>query len=278
MTQMSDRIYEYARVLGLTISPLLFSSRLSRQIVKFVARKAGSQVASLMALIRPGDVIVDVGANTGGYTILFGHLVGRTGFVHVFEPVPDTFIVLESNIKKARLTARTRLNNCAVGNRLGTTQIYLPGEDRTEAALVRHEFASWASSKITSFVCKLVTLDDYVSRNKVARIDFVKIDVEGAELLVLQGMKAILSSSNPPILMLELFPTWMKDFGYSLEDLFGFLRSLDYEVYFMGNDGLIHCQSANEASSMLSFPRYLDFICIKPRIHIQMVLPVIKVP
>ena len=269
MFPIPDRLNAVLRLILIRTSPALFLDNRTRGFLLFVARGLHSQVASVMTIVKPGNVVIDVGANTGGYTILFGHLVGSQGSVHAFEPVRSTYVTCTHNIRKSRLWTRIRINNFAVGDRQGVTRIYMPGYDSTEASLVRHDFASWRSSMVAAFECRLETLDNYISSNNIPRVDFVKIDVEGAELSVLRGMRTALTGRSPPILMLEFFPLWMKDFSYTVDDLFSFVTGLGYEFYFMGRDGLIHCRNPIEASNMIRFPEYVDFICIIPRLHKQ---------
>jgi hypothetical protein len=110
-------------------------------------------------------------------------------------------------------------------------------------------------------------LDDYAASNGVAKIQFVKIDVEGAELFVLQGMSELLRSKYPPMLMLEVFPHWLADFGSTAIQLFDLLKSFGYEYYHMGASGLMHCRNPADAIAHLQFPKHLDFLFVIPNVH-----------
>jgi len=231
-----------------------------------VLGKSGRQLQILRKVVRPGDIVFDVGAHTGDFTIFFAHLVGPSGRVHAFEPVPPTFEKLCRKVKLARVHDRVVLNKCALSDSRGRSLIHVPRNDSTEAALVIHHFASWTSAPVASYDCKLETLDNYAVVNKISKVDFVKIDVEGAETLVMKGMRNVLTDS-PPLLMLEVFPPWMRDFEVSLGDLFSFLRNRGYIFYFIGKDKLVSCHDPLDVSDLLSFPNFLDFICLIPEIH-----------
>ena len=102
----------------------------------------------------------------------------------------------------------------------------MPGTDSGQASLVRHEFGSWTETgKTSSWEAQAVCLDDHISTQK--EVDFVKCDIEGAELLAFKGMSKTLRQYQP-LLLMEVCPRWMKDFGYDPKELFQFLSSLGY--------------------------------------------------
>jgi FkbM family methyltransferase len=228
--------------------------------------RSSSQVSIFLRSIKPGDIVFDVGANIGEFTILLSHAVGSTGKVYAFEPVPRTFEILSRNVNRSRIANRVILNRCAVSDHLGHATIHMPASDHTEASLTDHSFASWSSKSVTSFECALETLDNYTATHSIQRVDFVKIDVEGAEMLVLNGMQNILRES-PPLLMLEAFSPWMKDFGFTINDMFTLLSKNGYAIYSISKDELIPCNSPEDMVSLARFPQYVDFLCSVPGIH-----------
>jgi len=149
--------------------------------------------------------------------------------------------------------------------------MYVPGGDVSKAALAVHKSLPFAS--IEAFKnCKVDTLDNYVKSKKIERIDFVKIDVEGAELLVLQGMQSILRQHRPPILLVEVFPDWMTDFGDHPGDLLKFLHQFGYIFSYVSKDGLISVQV--DDTNIPGAPDCLapNFLCIIPDIHSRKLL------
>jgi hypothetical protein len=94
---------------------------------------------------------------------------------------------------------------------------------------VPHREENWTGyeneqSRYLTETSKMITIDDYVGDNQVSSISFIKCDVEAAELLVLKGAETVLRSSRPPVLQLEVFESWTRDFGYHPRDLFEFLK------------------------------------------------------
>ncbi len=147
---------------------------------------------SLMAPhVRPGMVAFDVGANIGYTSLYLRSRIGPDGQLHSFEPEPENFAELDANLR------RNNLDNChavqaAVGSQEGTLTFatglngYVP-EDGAPGITV-----------------PVVTLDGFIEKHGVPRVDFVKIDVEGFELDVLTGMKGVLSRRDKPILYIEV--------------------------------------------------------------------------
>ncbi|MCW4029813.1 MAG: FkbM family methyltransferase [Candidatus Bathyarchaeota archaeon] len=231
--------------------------------------KSNTQISVFLRGVKEGDIVFDVGANIGEFTILLSHVVGPNGKVHAFEPVPQTFEKLSQNVAKSPIKKQVVLNEIALSDHLGNAKIYMPISETTEASLTGHTYACWRSQSVQSFDCRLQTLDNYVEVNHIERVDFVKMDVEGAEMLVLQGMEKLLQGPSPPMLMLEAFPSWLKDFGFTIQDLFNLLTEHGYSVYFLGKDTIVPCLSANEMERLITFPHFVDFFCLIPQRHSQ---------
>lgn len=179
-------------------------------------------------LLQPGDVCVDIGANVGYHTVLFSSLVGNTGHVHSFEPLPDLFQSLQSNVDLNCMTNVT-CNQTAVYQDTRPIVIYLPATGNCgSGAQFKRKHHSGDSVR-----CQAVDLDHYVNDLKVKDIDLIKLDIEGTELLALKGMKNILSRSVPPHVICEVIPELMLDADYTSEELFQFLASLGYSGHFI---------------------------------------------
>ncbi len=181
----------------------------------------------LAKLVKKGDVVFDVGANFGWYSCYFAQLVGETGMVHVFEP---TNIVeeLKNNLTLNGFEARCVLNQIALGQIEGIESLFIPQKLGTAFASLReHSCSGDKSVKINVSVTKF---DDYVSVNKIKKIDFIKMDVEGAEYLVLKGARKCLKQYSP-VIMLELQAFHTKYFGYLPVELINYLRDLGYHLY-----------------------------------------------
>jgi FkbM family methyltransferase len=182
-----------------------------------------------LRLIRRGDTVVEAGANVGDFTLLFSDLVGPLGVVHAFEPVGVNFERLRQCMSRCARYQNYRLCPDALGEYRGEVTVYFPELDPAQASLRVQAEGSWTmSGNHRSQVAFQTRLDEYSAN--LDRVDFLKCDVEGAELLVLQGARQTLLRWTPKIL-LELNPDWSRSFGYSPEDTLAFLRSCGYRRF-----------------------------------------------
>jgi len=183
-----------------------------------------------LALIRRGDVVFDVGANAGYFTLLFSDLAGPTGEVHAFEPVSRTFTGLERNLTQQKGFDNLRLNQVACGEEEGQVEMHVPGDDYGQASMRIQGSGSWSkSSNVSTETAKAIKLDGY-SHGDLSP-DFLKCDVEGAELLGLRGMKEKLARFQP-LLFVEVCAAWMRNFGHSPRELISFVQSLGYNRFY----------------------------------------------
>ena len=186
-----------------------------------------------LTLVRKGDVVFDIGAHTGYYTRLFSNLVGGRGEVHAFEPMADSFLELDRQVALGCRHGNVRLHNVALADHPGAGEMVEPDGDLAQASLLQHSSGSWQQSpRIHRHPCTIDTVDDHAERYGLARLDFVKCDVEGAELLVLRGASRTLRRFQP-LLHLEVFAPWMRDFGMQPGDLRRWLEGLGYTDFML---------------------------------------------
>ena len=165
---------------------------------------------------RPGDTIIDVGANVGWYTIIASKLVGKNGSVIAFEPDPENFALLKRNTL-ANGCDNVILEQKALSNASGTLTLYLDESNKGMHSTV----FDWKRGGIK---VEALRLDDYLE-NRFKRVDFVKIDVEGAEPMVLEGMKRTIESQPEIRLVVEFAPERVVAAGHQPEKyLEGFIE------------------------------------------------------
>ncbi len=187
--------------------------------------KAISNIAS--RLINSGDTCIDVGANFGWYTTLMAKLCGRDGSVHSFEPVPQTFRELDANVSLSGYKNIT-INQNALGDRRDTITIRIPKGEPTGHASI----ASKSDGKDAAFECEMLTLDDYFTENGIGTVNFVKVDVEGAEMIFLKGAGRLFTQPIPPVILMEMALNQSKHFDYLPNDLIEFIRSKGDYIFF----------------------------------------------
>lgn len=180
------------------------------------------------SLLREGDTCLDVGANFGWYSTLFHKYCGASGQVHAFEPTPPTFAELEQNYELMGRPANVFINNLALGEKPDELTIKL-----FEGLPTGHaSFSAQGRTDAVSYKCKIVTLDSYLEENRVGDVNFVKVDIEGSELMFLKGATKLFEQKIPPVWLMEMALQQTKNFGYKPNDLINFLRErADYDFY-----------------------------------------------
>jgi len=148
--------------------------------------------------VRAGDLVVDVGANIGYYTLLFGMLVAPHGRVLAFEPIPFLYDALEKSVRENRLENICELHRLAIGAETGELRLrYADYTVNFGGAFVVSD-ASASLPGAVDVTAAARRLDDCLEGEE--RCSFLKIDVEGAEPLVLRGAERLLRRDRPTIL------------------------------------------------------------------------------
>lgn len=178
-----------------------------------------------LKLIKKGNTVFDIGANFGWYSCHFAKEVGETGRVHLFEPT-DTINELNNNVSLNAFLDRCILNKVALSDKTGTSAFFIPDKMGTGAASLEPT----GLDSVHSTAVSVITLDDYAETKNIKKIDFIKMDVEGAELLVLKGAKKVLKNFAPPI-MLEIVREGVKRFNHTPEDIIEYLGGFGYTLY-----------------------------------------------
>lgn len=198
-----------------------------------------------LSFIRPGDVVLDVGANVGAHTVFFSHLVGVRGRVVSFEPIPENVAAMQALIARRARFDNVSVVQSAVGNPgdTATAVLRIPGKDSTQASLQPQSAGSWTGpSDIRAVTCAITSLDADPRVRGLERIDFVKIDVEGGELDVLKGAAGAIAQHRP-LIYCEVFEMWASSFGYGPSDLAELVRSLGYREARVITSGRVHAHN-----------------------------------
>jgi FkbM family methyltransferase len=197
------------------VSRDLYMGQFERDIINF-----------LVYFLKPGMTVFDVGANIGIYSLLSAKYVGGHGSVHAFEPSPNTFAQLQVNVGLNAFTC-IHLIQSAVREVSATSMLYLY-EQNAMNSLSRQE---WVGKPLGQVEVQTVSLDEYVSTQELAHVDLLKVDVEGAELAVLQGARRLLSGSNPPVVVCEFADKTARAFGYQAASIQDYLERFGYQLF-----------------------------------------------
>jgi FkbM family methyltransferase len=176
------------------------------------------ELSHLDQWVKRGDVVVDVGAHYGAYTIVLSRLVGAFGSVFAIEPSSHALSVLRRNIGINQLS-NVEVIAAGVGEHSATGVLYMHS-DPSRASLIAFSDGSTLEEPI-----KIVRLDDAIPGDR--KVAFIKIDVEGYELLALRGARALLERDRPLVLF-ELLPAAAVRGGLPAYGVWEFLDGLGY--------------------------------------------------
>jgi FkbM family methyltransferase len=187
----------------------------------------------LTRAIRADDICIDVGANSGVVSMLMAK-AASSGQVHAFDPLPLNCALVQASACLSNVSVA--INCCAVADKEGFTE-FSESEDGAYSSI---RPTGRRAQRLKREV-PVTTLDSYAERQHLARVDVMKIDVEGAEELVLAGAASILAASNAPrVLMIELFDENLVAFGSSISSIVSLLGRYGYQPFIYESDGTAH--------------------------------------
>jgi FkbM family methyltransferase len=195
-------------------------------------------------LLRPGMTVLDLGAHHGLYSLLAAKCVGPAGRVIAFEPSPR---------ERRRLQLHLRLNGAknvevqpfALGPHVGSAQLHLVGNGDDGCNSLRPPAVL---GPVSTVPVALRSVDEELRRLGVRRVDFVKLDVEGAELGVLQGALRLLNDTYRPAMLVEVQDVRTEPWGYAAREILRFLGRLNYRWFALDLDGNLVPVSSDQQS------------------------------
>lgn len=185
--------------------------------------------------LKPGDTFVDVGANIGYFTLLASRCVGESGRVVAIEPAPEHLRALESNLR-LNSVGNVRIVEAAVSDRRSTATLFSGPECHSGLSTI---IADEASRQGLEAECEVptVTLSDTLDPDELESARIVKIDVEGSEWPVVNGMDRLLSSGRRDLeVMVEVAPERMTQYGKSPDDMIRLFSENGFNSYRVEND------------------------------------------
>lgn len=209
----------------------IYGARMPLDLADFVQRQMfiGSfedeETKWVKRLLRRGMTAVDVGANVGYYSALAAQRVGPTGRVIAFEPNPSAFGSLRRWIE-ANSIAQAKCFQIAISNTPGKLTLYVPpaSEHHNNANLIS------GGAGDTSVVVPACTLDSMLETLAINRVDFLKVDVEGYELRVMEGAERSIRAGRIRAILAEFHPVTLSRGGTSTEELLRWLEERGFQV------------------------------------------------
>ncbi|MUL35999.1 hypothetical protein BWI75_06445 [Gloeocapsopsis sp. AAB1 = 1H9] len=182
-------------------------------------------------LVKPGMVVLDIGAHIGYFTWLFSDLVGPSGKVIAFEPCPENYPLLLHNIK-ARGCHVAEPVCVALSDEIGEVDLFISKGNTTHS--LNKEFTQNQEGSVR---VRSTTVDAYMANLNHPLVGFVKMDVEGVEPKVLTGMMDTIYRNPELVMVVELNPEALEAGGYSAEELIAQLEALGFVPKAIKEDG-----------------------------------------
>jgi FkbM family methyltransferase len=173
-----------------------------------------------------GATFVDVGANFGIYSLKAARIVGAAGHVIAVEPNPEAVRQLQANIAASK-AGMVALAPVACSNAESTLDLYLAPKANTGETSLSRANAAYEGAIAHTYKVRARPLDDIIRESGVIRVDAIKIDVEGAEYLVLEGARQTLDRFRPMVLV-EIVERQLRGMGTSSAELRAWLRAHGY--------------------------------------------------
>ncbi|AMA49679.1 MULTISPECIES: FkbM family methyltransferase [Flavobacterium] len=188
--------------------------------------KCEPELLLIHQLLQEDSIFVDIGTNKGIYLYQAEKKI-KTGKIFGFEPNESLVHYIQPLFPKIKLFP------LAVSSKTGTSILHIPKKENglqdTRASLEN------MGDEVEKIEIKTITLDDWVSQNKIEKLDVVKIDVEGHEFDTIKGSKKVLEKLRPTfIIEIEL-----RHAHYRIQEIFDFINSFDYEVFYFNRKSLI---------------------------------------
>lgn len=203
--------------------------------------------------LRHGDTFIDVGANVGYISAFALGLVGKTGSIHSFEPVPQFFRRLQ-RIKNDNPGYNIFLNNTALGEHDHIAQISVTNLNNIGWNTMVPGFMSQNTVKENLWIT-VTTLDHYVFEHNMERINLVKIDTEGYEFQVIKGFQHYLRSvAELPILVVEIAPAAYPLLNSSLAEFSDFMQELGYVAKSEDLENFVKLEEIEKTTNVVFLP------------------------
>jgi FkbM family methyltransferase len=267
MYKHHELLFEYSRLLASTnISSILIEDNrvlmtFRDSNLKFIVHEGDKRLAPFDTLnfgtyeleelnmqnklIKDGMNILDIGGNYGWYAM---HVASRfpSSLVHSFEPIPFTYSQLNNNISINNIK-NIITYNIGFSDKSGSFDFYYSPELSVNASLAKLT----DENKIDVVSCQVERLDDFIEKQSVA-VDFIKCDVEGAELLVFKGGEHFLAEQKP-IVFAEMLRKWTKKFGYHPNDIIDFFEKIGYSCFVSDGNSLFSFKKVDDLTVETNF-------------------------
>jgi FkbM family methyltransferase len=256
------RLYNLARSAGLFEMPLF--KRLFLSSYFFYKRWYEDPFWALAKrspeLFTGGDIL-DIGANIGYTACVFAAARKQPAKIYAFEPDLASFVTLGETIRRKNLGDVVEVFNMAVGNADGSIEFWHNEEHSADHRVVTEQFKALrhASEKITTV--EVTSVDNFVAARNLQNLSFIKIDVQGYELAVCEGMRRTLEKFPSIFIALEYAPAGMRELGFEPRALLDFFRLAGYQLHVLTRAATTLASDNQAIDLAAERSGYVDLLC-----------------
>ena len=184
-------------------------------------------------VVKPGMTVLDIGGHIGFYTLLAAELVGNTGRVFAFEPEAENFAVLSKNVAAAKY-ANVQLLQKAVTDKVGEIQLFISSQGNDRHSVYENPRSILAEPHVN---VASTSIDRFLEAAGWPRVDVIKMDIEGAEPLAIEGMTELLSRSDRLLILIEFAPELLDAAGTAPDQFLRRLADVGFHITCLREDG-----------------------------------------
>lgn len=220
----------------------------------FKERQDAFEISLIKKYTKPGNTVLDIGANIGFYAEILSLIVGEKGHVHCFEPDITNFKHLQ---KRCKDFGNISINNKAVADKTQVIKIYTSKQLNVDHRTYKPDDYD------QEIDINAVSIDDYLQDQSV---NFIKMDIQGFEMSAVKGMTRTLQSPNLKMLS-EFWPYGMHKAGTSVLEYYQFLKQYNFFIYLIENNQLVEL-TENKVKTFLDLPEttYMNIFASKERV------------
>jgi FkbM family methyltransferase len=219
-----------------------------------------SLIRRMPGLFQNGDIL-DIGANIGYTACIFASALTSGSKVYAFEPDGSSYSLLEDTIRRKKLSVSIEALNLAVGSCDSTVEFWHNKAHSADHRVVTEKFRALRSDPIETTTVPMTSVDTFVKERNLEHVSFIKIDVQGYELAVCEGMRSTLERFPGACICIEYSPESLHELGFAPEKVLDFFRVRGYRIYVLSR-ALIQAAPDNFAVERLAQKAgYVDLIC-----------------
>jgi FkbM family methyltransferase len=201
------------------------------------------------ALLKKGSVFIDVGANMGYFSLLASQVVGKDGKIFALEPSSRDFARLQDNIKTNNLQKIIFPLQLAISDKVSLVNLSIACEERSGLNTMGSEFSSKGTEKVEVQEVGSTTIDKFMNRKHIDKVNVLKLDIEGSEVDALRGAVNTIEKCRPAI-MLGVNPVALNACGSSVDELQKIIKSMNYKIYIIVDDPVFALKEVEDISKI----------------------------